>query len=229
MALTFTNITSGFSDTDAASYATASVSPAANRLYLLAVANSRSGGGTQPTVTGAGLTWAIEDTVVVGTRRVSIFRALGASPIAEALTIDMGGVTQTACAWVLDEVQGIDTGGTNGSGAVIQSVTNTALAAAGLTVTLAAFGDAVNNGAYGAFAHSSNAGITPGSGFDELADVNATAPSIRLATEKRTGEDTSVDAAAASGTPDWAGIALEIKAAAGAATYTPRATLTGVG
>src|SRR5438045_278206 len=127
MAVATTNITSG-NTTNATSAATTSITPVANRLYLMNVI-SRTAITTdpnQPTATGAGLTWVVEKSVVydntgASRKRLTVFRALGPSPSAGALTIDFGAQTQTNIAWIIDEFTGADTSGTNGSGAVVQS------------------------------------------------------------------------------------------------------------
>src|SRR5207247_5843669 len=42
-----------------------------------------------------------------------------------SLTIDFGGVTQGGCGWVVDQFTNVDTTGTNGSGAIVQSAKST--------------------------------------------------------------------------------------------------------
>ncbi len=125
MAVAISNLTTG-SDSDGGSGSTtASVAPSAYSLILLTVM-SRTGitvNPNQPTVTGNGLTWvAIGSTVFDSTsssrRRVTLFRALGAGPTSGAITIDFGGQAQTDVTWVVDEASGVDTSGTNGSGAI---------------------------------------------------------------------------------------------------------------
>jgi len=51
------------------------------------------------------------DTSSDGTRRVTMFRALNASPGSGALTIDFAGQSQANCAWSLDEFSGTDKSG----------------------------------------------------------------------------------------------------------------------
>jgi hypothetical protein len=106
MAVAASNITSG-RDTDGNSTATtASVTPVANRLYLLTV-TSRTNITTDPnipTVTGNSLTWVSINSVVYDTtgasrRRVTLFRALGASPSSGTISVDFGGQNQTHVSW----------------------------------------------------------------------------------------------------------------------------------
>jgi hypothetical protein len=212
-----TGLTSNGSSTDADSYATASVTCTANRLVLIAVGNSHATEATTPTVTGP-ITMVQEQTEPsgTGTRRCTVFRGMGSGT--GAFTIDFGGVTQTACAWSVVEFEGVDTSGTNGSGAIVQSESSTSGTANSHSVSLSAFGDATHNVAYGAFANtlSGTDDMTPGSGFIELHDTGTTAPGMNVCTEWRRGEDTGVDYSSGTNTV-WRGVALEIKKASAAA------------
>lgn len=220
MAVTQALLTADASATDATSYVTASVSPTANRLLLLAVASSDHNTAA-PTVTGNGLTWVEVHTRTFGfsgtfdRRRVTVFRAMGASPSAGAVTIlfDVSDLA-TGCAWVLSEFDGMDTSGTNGSGAIVQvDGTDIDTAVTTLTVTLAAFASATN-ATWGAF--FSGTTITPGTDFTQIAEALSTpSPSYRLLTEWRNVADTTVDASWAS--TSWTGaVVIEIAEAAGA-------------
>lgn len=221
-----TNILSNTSAVGGSSYATASWTPIANRLYLASV-TTRTGitaDPTIPTASGNGLTWVAIDSVVYddsssSRRRVTLFRAMGASPTTGALTFDEAGQAQTDAGWSIEEVTGMDTSGTNGSGAIVQSATAVDVIgrSTALVITLAAFGSA-NNSAYGVFGYTTAGGaITIGSGFTQLADKVLGASSTRLTTEWRPTSDTTVDL-----TPDGVmqigGIAVEIKAAVSGAT-----------
>lgn len=120
MAVTSAHLTTGSSTTNASSYATASITPAANRLVLLATLVSVGASPTPTiTVTGNGLTWVQVDTTVAAARTVVVFRAMGASPTAGAVTI--AGTSLTSCLWSIVQFDGVDTSGTNGSGAIAQS------------------------------------------------------------------------------------------------------------
>lgn len=220
MAVTEFPLTGGGSTTDATSFATASITPTANRLVLLAVLSTLASAPNIPTATGNGLTWVTINNVTFNTigtprSRLTVLRALGASPSAGAITIDFDGQTQLSCCWSVAEFDGIDTGGTNGSGAIVQSATNRAdSSAAALAVTLAAFGS-VNNATYGAFGSDLNGSFTPGTDFNEIHDVAQATANQTLQTEWRADNDTSVDATPNT-TGDLGGIGIEIKAAAAA-------------
>lgn len=225
MAVTQTNKLFAASATDATSYNTASVTPTANRLYLLAVW-SRTGitaDPNAPTVTGAGLTWVQVATVVYDNtsssrRRLTVFRAMGAGS-AGALTIDFGGQTQTSATWDLTEFDGVDTSGTNGSGAVVQSATNFdgGTTATSITATLSAFGS-VNNATYGA-GGSGQTGNTAavGSGFTQISNGSPDGEAGQLCiTEFKNSNDTTVDASFTPTGSEIGIIGVEIKAAAAA-------------
>ena len=119
------------------------------------------------------------------------------------------------CAWQIDEFDGVDTSGTNGSGAVVQSDSgNGGGNGTSITLTLAAFGDATNNAAYIGVFHGSNEATTPEAGYIELGD-HQTAEDNTLGAAFKIGEDLSPSESWATSAPR-AGGALEIKAAAAA-------------
>lgn len=211
MAVAAAHLVTNSSGANATSYTTASVAPTANALVLIWVAHN----DTKPTVSGNGLTWVevLDENLAAETpdRRMTLFRAMGASPSAEAITIDMGAATQSRCAWSVIEFTGVDTTGTNGSGAVVQAVANDngEVAATSLAVTLAAFGSA-DNATAGGFMHVAIETSTEGDGFTVLGNIGAT-ESRTLLTEWKASNDTSVDASWASSVR-CIGIAVEIKA-----------------
>src|SRR3990167_10083775 len=212
MAVTATHLTTAVSDTDATSYTTASISPAANNLVLVAVySHDASAPTATPTLTGAGLTWVQVGTLTTtgdSQARLTLFRTLSASPGSGALTIDFGGETQNRCMWSISSFGNVDTSGANGAGAVVQSATNTASSVTTLTVTLSAFGN-TNNATYGCLGQ--NAGtqaITAGTGFTELGEANS-GEFEAIETEWRVDNDTSVNWTTSEN--NLAGIAVEIR------------------
>lgn len=71
------------------------------------------------TVTGCGLTWVQVSEVVINDRMIAVFRAMGASPSTGALSLAYGGTgTVLSWTWATRSWTGVDTSGTNGSGAV---------------------------------------------------------------------------------------------------------------
>ncbi len=205
-----------------ASYATGSWTPVANRLYLAAVANSDAADAILPTLSGNGLTWVQVATIQAPTSllfRITLFRALGASPSTGTTTADFAGDSQTGCAILIAEFTGIDTGGTNGSAAIVQSVTGFVdpSSAADPSATLAAIASA-GNAAYGVFV--SGASFTaPGSGFTNLHSNTYATPSRFHYSEYSLGSaNTVVTAAAGAGVSCVIGVEV---AEAPAATKTP--------
>lgn len=240
MAVAATNRVVNFTATGATSFSTASWTPPSNEL-ILACFYSRTGitaDPNVPTCSGNGLTWVQVATIVFDTtsssrRRLTIFRAMGSSPSNGATTFDCGGQTQTGAIWNIDSFSGIDTGGTNGSAAVVQSATNKdeTLSATTLTVTLAAFGSS-SNATYGYFAATTGGNsFTVGSGFSSVSTsgTNAVEVACDTVTEFRNDNDTSVDATISASGGQLGGIAVEIKAAGGAAVSVKQLAALGVG
>lgn len=215
-----------------ASIASNSVSPGTDHLLLAAVGNYRTTGGIAtftvetPTVSGLGLTWVQVATTTFGIgisggaavlaerQRVTVFRAMG-TPTPGAVTADFGGVSQGAAAIFIAEVRGVDTSGTNGSGAVQQSATSaTAIndaptATASRTAALSAFAS-TGNGAFAAAMTYSNAStINPDTDWTELQEVGS-ATLGRFETQWRADNDTTAVATFASGTTYWGVVALEL-------------------
>lgn len=205
-----THLSSSFSDADATSYETASITPTAGSLGLVAVASRTSGTAPIPTVTGCDLTWVqVATSSSAATRRLTVLRALG-TPTTGALTISFGADSQLSGAWSIAEFAGVDTSGANGAGAVVQSVTNTGTATSG-SVTLAAF-ERSANATYGAFGFQANETANAGNGFNKLGQGSAATPALTAMSEWRNDTDTSVDAAWTTSVI-WHGIAIEIRAA----------------
>lgn len=222
MAVSISNLTASYSTGTISSAVTASISPSSNALILLSVM-SRRGDSTEPsvpTVTGNGLTWVnitsiYYDTASTSRKKLSLFRAMGSSPTSGTVTIDFSGENQTDIFWTIDEATNVDTSGTNGSGAVVQSATAKEDAGDGglLTVTLGAF-SSTNNATYGTFTSDNGGGsaITVGSGFTLLNEQHPVGLQETL-TEWNVGNDTTVDATTPSSAGQCTGgIAVEIKA-----------------
>jgi len=106
---------------------------------------------------------------------------------------------------------GVETSGTNGSGAIVQSVANAADAVTTLATPLAAFSNAANV-AYGVFGINSNVvAIAPGSGFIE--STSSRRPRVRPPIcSPNGGRPTTVNATWAT-TKNAGALGVEIKAA----------------
>jgi hypothetical protein len=214
MPVAFSNLTSG-SGTAASSTATSSITLTANRLALISVSTScNATPANAPTCSG----WTQVSTLLFkdsgGDRcRVTVLRRLAGSDSTGTLTIDFASQNQDQIRYSIDQSDAaVDTTGTNGSGAIVQSVTASGLSTSP-AATLAAFSSA-DNGTFGAMGAAYGPGnATVGSGFTQLAEVvfgNFDATSVY--TEYRIDNDTTVDASIANST-EWGVVALEIKAA----------------
>lgn len=213
------------------SVASASVSPTASRLILAVVHNTAfNTNQAEPpdTVSGAGLTFVLvrskADALVTGCG-ISLWRALSASPSTGAITATWTHSMYHAEISVF-EIAGMDTSGSDGSGAIVQSadsqdVTGSATSSA---VTLSAFGDSGNGAVFGSGRVNAGAGIatcTPDTGWTEVHDFGTTygggGGASTLETQFRASNDTS-----ATGTFSVAGyivsLAAEIKVAGAAAS-----------
>lgn len=161
---------------------------------------------------------------------LSVWRALSASP-PTGTTVATFDETQYVGDWSVIELNGVDTTGTNGSGAIVQSATSKSVTGSGTSsaVALAAFGNASN--ATVLFTAWTNTGGTtrtcsPKAGFTEVHDTGSTYASgaafAAIESQFLAGNDTSP-----TGTWSAAGyilsVALEIKAAGAGATVAPLA------
>jgi hypothetical protein len=143
-------------------------------------------------------------------RRITIFRAMGSAPTAAGVLIDFSAVPQLACGWIITEYANANMSGTNGSGAIVQSVSASGLSTTP-SATLAALA-AADNATYGSFLVNNTSGFTPGTGFAESADVNVSGLGSLMA-EWRLDNSTTVNATCTNG--DWGVVAIEIKVAVG--------------
>lgn len=198
--ITSTVLTSGQNTVNLDVYTTASISPAPNALILLAVMGHRSSGANpSPVITGGGMTVWEEvatvtfDPVGLPLKRLTLYRAMRASPGSGPITIEFANAVSNA-QWIVTQWEGVDVSGTNGSGAIVQTGSASADMASGLAVTLGAFENA-SNIAYGVFGvRSGTPVVTPGGGFSEMAEVGSPeSPPSDLQAEWATNDNT-VDA-----------------------------------
>jgi len=173
--ITHTLLTAGTNIVNQRVYPTDAIAPASNALITVAVLEQSSLGTPPiPTLSGGGMTgWDVVATVTFDgatpLRRLTIFRAMNALPGSGPLTITST-MTLSHAQWIVSQWAGVDGSGVNGAGAVTQTGSASGAAVSGLTVALAAFGNA-NNVAYGAFGVRSNAlAVTPGAGFAEISE-----------------------------------------------------------
>lgn len=153
MAITLTNLTSGVSTVSSASYGTASISPSANTLLLLAIASRRT--TTPPsTVTGNGCTWVLEKQTTLGTSAVmTLWRTMSASPSAGAVTITFASSNNVQVVeWSIAQFDGVSTASTDGAGAVLNSCVASFTTVGGTTKTIVLPAITTGDGTYGFFA-----------------------------------------------------------------------------
>lgn len=222
MPIATTLLTSGYNLTPGTSFVSAVIAPASNALITLRGNNEKFPGppSNPSSITGNGLTWV----QVLGLNwgntyeQLNVWRAMGSSPSSGAVTVNFPS-SQDAFGWIIEQHTNVDTSGTNGSGAVVQSASNLASTGTSLAVTLATFSDATNNVASGCFCINREEAIGPEGGYTELAEVQYATFALTLESECKTGQDTSVSASWTTSSYSG-GIALEIKAASAGVLYT---------
>lgn len=213
MAVSVTVLTNSGNDDNQNSYTTASISPPGNKPVFAVVVNTKNSAPETPALSGNGLTWVVQQSVVwSSTWRITLYRALGATPSSGAVSITFGGVGQTGCSWVIGYFDGAATGGTNASEAFVQSASNTGNNVSSLTVTLSAFGSATN-AAFGAFAVDNSTSPVVGSGFTSVATNPGNSPGRSMLVEFKTTSDTTVDSNSEGANRIWGAVACEIKEA----------------
>jgi len=213
-----TLLTANGSDTNGATFTTASVTPSINKIILVSVYARLNDNASDPdsvVFNGTGLTFELvlghTHTEVGGDRNHSVWRALGTSITGGTITITYPS-SRTNCSWTVSEHDNVDTSGTNGSGAVIQSAfAETVGNSNSLTVTLAAFADTAN-ATYGGFHSGENGTFTEGTGFSIIGQFDGGEAYATCAEFKNTN-DTSVDITKDGATGRMIGIALELAAA----------------
>ncbi|HJS42184.1 MAG TPA: PKD domain-containing protein [Gemmatimonadales bacterium] len=174
--ISHTLLTAGNNVVNVSTYQTATISPAPNTLVTVAVLSRRSGGASPtPVVTGGGMAaWTVVGTVTFDSvtaleRRLTVYRAMSASPGSGPLTITFAGA-QSNAQWTVSQWDGVEITGTNGADAIAQVGSARGDDVTGLSVPLAALANA-NNVAYGAFGVNKNTlAVTPGPGFTEISE-----------------------------------------------------------
>ena len=215
MAIAVSQTTTG-TGTSVASVSLTSWTPASNELVLLAVATRST--VSVSSVAGNGLTWVNVLDIQDGQNqcRLSVWRAMGASPSAGQITATLSG-TATAVAAEATCFSGIDTGGTNGSAAVEASVSANQGATDTTTPTVSLTTVTANAWAVGFITHRQRT-LTVGSGYTAISINNAAGSAgditsvsveqLAVVTPAATTVDATLNA-----TSDWVVIALSIKPA----------------
>jgi len=213
-------------------FTTASYAFQNNKLYLISVGCRSTTAVTAFAISGGGLTWvqAREAPVGGGTQYVAMFRAMVPSGASTgALTITVTGGPATSIKWVVTEITGVKTTGSNGNDAIVQGATNQAASGTG-SVSLAAFADPVKNAVFAYFQHGTAEAFTvdASGGYTLLMQDNSTvAPVLGVATEFAIGQDTTVTMTWATTSTTWRAIAVELAAIPVGGPTTYFQTLTG--
>lgn len=235
MTVSATRLDAAGNTTDGSTFATASITFANNRLYLLAVVNTKGTTPDTPTVSGGGLSWVqvatqLFNTVAAGLSRITVFRAMVASGASTgALTITFGGATQTGCSYAVDEFDQCETGGADGAAAIVQSATNAQDATTTAQATLGAAPNAANL-VYLAAGLDVNSGITAAGGMTELgADVGHGTPTSRLGTFFDNASPPQTPSCTPGASSDTGTVAVEVLNRGGSGTAAGVGTATGVG
>lgn len=195
MAIEPTVLEASGDETDRSAYTTGSISPASRALILLWVGNQvNAGSPNAPTITGCGLTWVQVGTLTSSSApqlRGSLFRAMGTAPTTGALTIDLAAQTQIRCEWCIVQLTGVDTSGTDGSGAIATYIGGEG--ATGTTVTINLAASSSGNAVFAGLVQPGQGAITQGAGYTELSDlVIPGAITMRLQVEYRLTYATAV-------------------------------------
>jgi len=213
LAISIANKDSGSNAGNTPIATTTSVAYQNSLLYLATVSTVSATAPTVSSIAGGGMTWVRVNGIASGNSNCELWRGLVTSGATTGVLTFTLSANPTNCAWSIDEVSGMDTSGTNGSGAIVQSANGSGVAALSGSVTLAAFGDATNNVAFGSFFHhtSEASTIDADSGYAALTNA-ALGTNTGLLTEWKIGQDLAVDASWVTSSL-WRAAAAEIKAA----------------
>lgn len=235
MAVTATRLDSVASTTDANSYTTNNIAFQDNRLYLVAVLNTKATTPDTPSLGVAGGVTFVQvatilfNTVAAGLSRLTLFRGMAPSGTATATIGISFPAVQTGCSYAVDELDGCETGGASGASAIVEVASNAVDATAVPTASLAAVD--VRNLVHASVGLDSNTTIGVGtSGYTELgADVGHGTPTARLGTFYDAASADRSPQFAAGASCDHATILVEVKDRGEAGSTAGQASTTGVG
>lgn len=172
------NLTTNGNTSSGTSYTTASVSPGANALILATIqVNNASVTPNDPTISGNGLTWVEATTTIDASNhaRMTMFRAMGQTTTPGTITFDFAGQTETSAYWAVTQFNGASQAGTNGSGALVQTIgSNGCVFAATRSITFTNAFSNLANATYGVITVTTNGNITPGNGYTEISETDLT-------------------------------------------------------
>lgn len=226
MAITISELTSAYDNSDATGYTTASISPAANSLLVVFWSTRENTTAPAITVSGGGLTWVeSEPEQVDGISAIgSWYAQCGGSPGSFTLSLSCdGGVTAIGCAWAVLQVAGHDT-----STPIVQSpIAGTGSTGTTATVTFASLAGSSNAQLLHAI-HRANEAQSAEAGWTAGTARNGSGPNYSsLATWKIASADLSATQTWTT-SARWQAQGLEIQAAGGSVTGSAAVTLQGV-
>jgi hypothetical protein len=203
-------------DANATSYVTAAASLTDGRLAAVSVSNVKTGSTADiPTLSSTGRTWVQVTTHVNvgGQCRTTIFRSLSGTG-SGTITIDFAGNTQLACHWHVVEIDNPDdSGGSNGSAAVLQSAVDSVNASTTLTATFPSYGKATNY-ALGSFSHRANEATTSEGGWTQLVNTQGISPAHAFMGQWQLATDLTCNATYATSSAGSC-VAIEVRTAGG--------------
>lgn len=215
--ITPTHLETTGSTTDGTSFVTGSVAIGTSELGIVGVISCIGGatGTTPTTVAGTGLSFTqfgtAFDFTVSPARRISLWRAMPGSAFSNTITLTFG-ATQTSVLWSVFKFAGVDTSGSNGSGAIVQ-----------VTTGASGVGTAIAANVLSAFEHSKNLcvaingssqtapTITEGDGFTLIGTNTIGTTPARIHSQHRL--NTTAATATLSSSIDWGSVAFEVKSA----------------
>ena len=151
------------------------------------------------------------DNLTTSLKRLTVYRAMSASPGSGPLTITFPNSVSNS-QWIVSEWSGVDQSGANGAGAIAQAMNSRGDAVSSLTAALAPFGSS-SNVAYGvAGVNGGGLVITPGAGFTEIAEHFSGEAAKAVLEAERKADDNTVDASW-TGSLNGAIVGIELKAA----------------
>ncbi len=212
--ITPTHLTTAGDTTNQNAYTTASISLGSNELGLLWMVQTATAASGVSSFAGtfAG-TWTQVNTFAVAATRITCYRSLSSTPQSGTVTLNFAaGDTTTGIAWSISKFANVNTSGSNGAGAIVQS--NAQAGGAGTTTTVSlvsALENANNVMAYG-LTHAANEQLlTYGTGMTKLGDTSFATPNTGLGTAGGRNVTSCAPTWTTSLIPRW--VAVEIKAA----------------
>lgn len=185
---TFSELTNGASAVSGTGFSSASITPTADKMVIVAVANGSTAPTPEPTsVIGCGITFVkiTSQTVILDGQRLTLWIGITDSPTNDTIDITYPSSVDY-CLWSVIQCGNVYTPDSDLTRAVRQAVSNTNLSQTNTAsvTALAAFEQSLN-GTFVAVHNRKNQDIVPGTNLTQLSDVGLAAPARRLFTGYR--------------------------------------------